>query len=87
MIKPQIANFVKSCQVCAQTKLDSSSTTAPLRYITANEPLAFWAMDYMGPLPETSRGNKHLVVVMDHFKKCVKSPLQRIRKLTQLPTF
>lgn len=24
-------------------------------------------MDYMGPLPETSRGNKHILVVMDHF--------------------
>eukprot|EP00794_Sanderia_malayensis_P006406 gene6406-biopygen4734 len=26
-------------------------------------------MDYMGPLPETSRGNRHLLVIMDHFTK------------------
>ena len=26
-------------------------------------------MDYMGPLPETSRGNKHILVVVDHFTK------------------
>ena len=29
----------------------------------------FWAMDYMGPLPETSRGSKHVLVVMDHCTK------------------
>ena len=26
-------------------------------------------MDYMGPLPETSRGNKQVLFVMDHFTK------------------
>ena len=26
-------------------------------------------MDYMGPLPETSRGNRHILVAMDHFSK------------------
>ena len=35
-------------------------------------PFIFWAMDYMGPLPETSQGNKHLLVLMDHFTKWCK---------------
>ena len=26
-------------------------------------------MDYMGPLSETSRGNRHILVAMDHFSK------------------
>ena len=26
-------------------------------------------MDYMGPLPETSRRNKHILVIVDHFTK------------------
>ena len=26
-------------------------------------------MDYMGPLPETAWGHKHILVVMDHFTK------------------
>ena len=45
------------------------NNTAPLQSIDINEPFVSWAMDYMGPLPETSRGNKHLLVVMDHFTK------------------
>ena len=65
----QISEFVKSCVTCAQNKLSPGHQKAPLQSIDVNEPFVFWAMDYMGPLPETSRGNKHLLVVMDHFTK------------------
>ena len=34
-----------------------------------SERLTFWAMDYMGPVPETAMGNKHILVVSDHFSK------------------
>ena len=37
--------------------------------IAPSEPFTFWALDYMGPLPETHRGNKHILVLMDHFTK------------------
>lgn len=65
----QIKDFVRSCEICARTKLNYQSNRAPLQSIEVNEPFVFWAMDYMGPLPETVRGNKHLLVVMDHFTK------------------
>ena len=45
------------------------NNTAPLQSIDINEPFAFWAMDYMGPLPEISSGSKPWLVVMDHFTK------------------
>ena len=69
MMRTHISDFVRSCQICAKNKLDSSNNTAPLRHVTVNEPFIFWAMDYIGPMPETSRGNKHLLVLMDHFTK------------------
>ena len=65
----KISDFVRNCPLCAQSKLDPNHKRAPLQSIEVNEPFVFWAMDYMGPLPETSRGNKHLLVVMDHFTK------------------
>ena len=40
-----------------------------MHHIQVSEPFVFWAMDYMGPLSEMCRGNKHLLVVMDHFTK------------------
>ena len=65
----QIKDFVKGCETCAQNKTGPANNKAPLQSIEVNEPFLFWAMDYMGPLPETVRGNKHLLVVMDHFTK------------------
>ena len=64
-----ITNFIQLCQICAQTKLNPHHKKAPLQSINVSEPFVFWAMDYMGPLPETTQGNRHLLVVMDHFTK------------------
>ena len=64
-----IIDFVGSCPTCAQNKAANTLCQAPLQSIDVSEPFVFWAMDYMGPLPETVRGNKHLLVVMDHFTK------------------
>ena len=52
------------CQTCEQNKSNVKNHKAPLQSINGiNEPFVFWAMDYIGPLPETARGNKHLLVV------------------------
>ena len=65
----QITDFVKSCVVCAQSKLDPNHRKAPLQSIEVNEPFVFWALDYICPIQETARGNKHLLVMMDHSTK------------------
>ena len=42
-----------------------------------SEPFTFWGMGYMGPLPETAKGNKHILVVVDHLTKwCEAFPMQ-----------
>ena len=64
-----IKEYVQSCHTCAQNKVSNNNNKAPLQSIEVNEPFVFWAMDYMGPLPETARGNRHLLVIMDHFTK------------------
>ncbi len=40
-----------------------------MKTIDVGEPFTFWALDYMGPMSETSRRNKRTLVVMDHFTK------------------
>eukprot|EP00794_Sanderia_malayensis_P015550 gene15550-biopygen13260 len=64
-----IREFVQLCQVCGEIKASPGTNKAALRPIDVSEPFVFWAMDYMGPLPETSRSNNHVLVVMDHFTK------------------
>jgi len=78
-----IKDFVNSCAKCAEHKHGPHHNKAPPQTIEVNEPFVFWAMDYMGPLPETARGNKHLLVIMDHFTKwCEAFPTQDQRAST-----
>ena len=67
-IKDFVQNVLNSAKRSEQ-KHGLHNSKAPPQAIEINEPSIFWAMDYMGPLPETARGNKHLFVIMDHFTK------------------
>ncbi len=66
-----VENYIRQCDACIQRKSPGSFSTgsAPLQSIEVSEPFTFWALDYMGPLPETGRGNRHILVLMDHFTK------------------
>jgi hypothetical protein len=35
--------------------------------------MELWAMDIMGPLPMTARGNQYILVMSDHFMKWVEA--------------
>ena len=64
---PHMNNELQNPSQSVQAKLDPNHQKAPLQTINVNDPFVFWAMDYMGPLPETTQDNKHLLVVIDHF--------------------
>ena len=68
-MQESIKAFIRNCPECSQTKDNPKLAKAPLRQIEVSEPFVFWAMDYMGPIKETDRGNKHILVLMDHFTK------------------
>ena len=68
-MREAVQKFIQNCSECSQIKQDPSLTKAPLKQIEVSEPFVFWAMDYMGPIKETARGNKHILVLMDHFTK------------------
>ena len=65
-----VAAWCRSCIDCQQRKHPPVSAKAPLQYMpVASEPGQLLCMDFVGPLPETSRGNKHVLVVTDAFSK------------------
>ena len=68
-IRCSVQEYIKQCAACTQRKTPTDNNTAPQQTIEVGEPFTFWAMDYMGPLPETSRGNRHILVAMDNFSK------------------
>ena len=68
-MRSSIIDFIQRCADCSRNKSQPLQGKAPLQPIQVSEPFVFWALDYMGPLQETSSGNKHILVVMDHFTK------------------
>ena len=68
-IHTSVQTFIHNCHACAQRKIATHNNKAPTQHIEVGEPFTFWAMDYMGPLPETARGNRHILVMTDHFSK------------------
>ena len=81
-MRTSMINFIKQCVDCSQSKYQPHQGKAPLQPIRVSEPFVFWALDYMGPLQETSSGNRHILVVMDHFTKWCEAFATRDQKAT-----
>ena len=59
-----------TCRECQLRKHPQTSARAPLQYMpVASEPGQLLCIDFVGPLPETKKGNKHMLVATDAFTK------------------
>ena len=65
--------WVRRCSTCARLKNPSKKNKAPLQRYRVGAPLERVAMDILGPLPETERGNKYVLVIGDYFTKWIES--------------
>ena len=54
---------------CARRKSPAKKGRAPLQQCPVGAPLEKVAMDILGPLPETDRGNIYVLIVGDYFTK------------------
>ena len=70
-LRSDINLHVASCDECESIKPPVRPARAPLGRMTVGAPLDRLATDILGPLPETPRGNKYVLVVTDHFTKWV----------------
>ena len=67
-----VQKYCKRCDKCAARK-KGQQKRAPLRQYTVGECMERLAVDILGPLPETTRGNKYIMVVADHFSKWIEA--------------
>lgn len=68
-LRASVKFHIQHCLSCQRRKSPPNPDKAPMKTIDVGEPFTFWALDYMGPVSETARGNKYILVVMDHFTK------------------
>ena len=59
--------WCNTCPSCAARKTHPPRQQAPLNTITTGTPMQTVAVDILGPLPQTSSGNRYILVAMDYF--------------------
>ena len=64
-----VEDWCRACNSCASRKMLPKSRHAPLQLHQPGVPLQRVAMDILGPLPETERGNRYILVIADYFTK------------------
>lgn len=64
--------YVRECEVCNRTNIKPRQHMIMKRYGTA-VPGQRLSMDILGPLPETGKGNRFILVINDHFSRWVEA--------------
>ncbi len=85
--RQDVTGWCKSCPTCASRKPESKKRRAPLQIEPAHHPLERIAMDILGPLPETERGSKYILVIGDYFTKWKEAyPMKNMEAILPLLT-
>ena len=68
-MKRDITRHLRNCSLCAQRKGPKNRKHVPLKPIEVFAPLELVGIDYVGPLPVTSSGNKYVLTMQDQFSR------------------
>jgi hypothetical protein len=69
-MKGQVEHFIKECLICQKIKPHRHKALATWHYhLHEDHPMEELSVDSIGPLPEDSQGNKHILVIIDNFSK------------------
>jgi len=68
-----VLQYVASCALCQRTKTSQHRKKAPLKPLEVVEPFGRVHMDFVGPLPQTIEGYRHILIVVDSTTLYVKA--------------
>ena len=68
-----VEKHVKACAACNRSKHLCRKSRAPLQSFTTGAPMEKCHMDILGPLPESRKGNKYVLLMVDQFTKWVEA--------------
>ena len=64
-----VEKYIQNCDICAQKGGPPKRVRAPLGKYLTGSPAERLAVDMLGPLPTTERGNKYILIIADYFTK------------------
>ena len=64
-----VENYCRRCDICQSRKSPPKLRKVPMKIYNVGAPLERIALDILGPLPETDKGNKYILVIADYFTK------------------
>jgi hypothetical protein len=65
--RQSLEEWCRKCEKCAPSKGPGRRHKGPMRKFNVGAPLERVALDILGPLPTSSRGNKYILIVGDYF--------------------
>ena len=69
----------KNCAACARERVKLRKNTKEMKLFTPKAPLEFVAIDILGELITTKRGNRYILVISDRYSKLVRTiPLKKM---------
>ncbi|KII67984.1 Retrovirus-related Pol polyprotein from transposon 17.6 [Thelohanellus kitauei] len=68
-----IDRVVADCKTCQKNKGPPKTPKAPLQPIWPDNAFTDWHVDFMGPLPVTSKGNRYAIIFVDRCTKWVEA--------------
>lgn len=68
-MRKDVQHMCKICDVCAARKRPMKHYQGPMKKYVVGVPMERIAIDIMGPLPETEKGNRYILVIADYFTK------------------
>ena len=78
-MREDIKEYIKYCNICRLAKRNSQRNQGYLQLFTPEKPFEIVAIDLVGPLPVTKRGNRYILSAIDRFSRFVRLiPLQTI---------
>ena len=68
-MRESVERYCKDCQLCARTRVTNRRGRAPMHTLGAGATMERVGIDIMGPLPESDKGNKYIIVIGDYWTK------------------
>ena len=64
-----VKDWCRACDLCASRERPTRTPRAPLWTYNVGAPLERVAQDILGPLPDSDRGNKYILIIGHYFSK------------------